>query len=67
MKSKKSLIKILIIWFVDNKLIKHFGEDKAKSNLFANKRRAKNVRQLNIRYKHINLTQHSQVNILGVC
>ena len=31
-------------WFVDNKLSIHFGEDKTKSILFANKRRAKNIR-----------------------
>ena len=43
--------KNLCDWFVDNKLSIHFGEDKAKSILFASKRRAKNIRQLNIRYK----------------
>ena len=35
--------------FVDNKLSIHFGENKAKSILFATKRRSKNIRQLNIR------------------
>ena len=38
-------------WFVDNKLSIHFGEDKTKSILFASKRRAKNICQLNIKYK----------------
>ena len=38
-------------WFVDNKLSIHFGDDKTKSILFASKRRAKNIRKLNIRYK----------------
>ena len=38
-------------WFVDNKLSIHFGEDKKKSILFASKRRAKNIRQLNIKCK----------------
>ena len=38
-------------WFVDNKLSIHFGEDKTKSILFARKRRAKNICQLNIKYK----------------
>ena len=52
-------------WFVDNKLSSHFGEEKTKSTLFANKRRSKNVRQLNIRYNHINIKQHSQVTYLG--
>ena len=38
-------------WFVDNKLSIHFGEDKTKSVLFASKRQAKNICQLNIKYK----------------
>ena len=37
-------------WFADNKLSIHFGEDETKSNLFAIKRRAKNIYQLNIKY-----------------
>ena len=50
---------------MDNKLSIYFGEDKTKSILFASKRRSKNVRQLNIRYNHINIKQHSQVTYLG--
>ena len=46
-------------WLVDNKLSIHFGEDKTKSILFASKRRANNIRQLNIKYKAINTKQHS--------
>ena len=48
-------------WFVDNKISTHFGEDKTlfDSILFASKQ--KNIRQLNIRYKHANVKQHSQV------
>ena len=42
-------------WFVDNKLSIHFGEDKKKSILFASKQRAKSIRQLNIKYKDINI------------
>ena len=42
-------------WFVDNKLSIHFGEDKTKSIRFASKRRAKNIRQLDIKYKDINI------------
>ena len=38
-------------WFIDNKLSIHFGEDMIKSILFASKWRAKNSRQLNIKYK----------------
>ena len=52
-------------WFVDNKLSIHFGEDKTKSILFARKRRAKNIRQLNIKCKFIYIKQHSEVTYLG--
>ena len=52
-------------WFVDNKLSIHFGEDKTKSIPFVSKRRAKNIRQLNIKYKDINIKQHSEVTYLG--
>ena len=52
-------------WFVDNKLSIYFGEDKAKSILFASKRRAKNICQLNIRCKDINIKQHLEVRHLG--
>ena len=38
-------------WFVDNKLNIHFGGDKTKSILFASKQRAKNIHQLDIKYK----------------
>ena len=44
----------LFDWFVDNKLIFHFAEDKTKSILFASKLRAKNICQLNIKCKDIN-------------
>ena len=49
---------------MDNNLSIHFGEDKTKSILFASKRRVKNVGQLNIKYKDINIKQHSQVTYL---
>ena len=49
----------LCAWFVDNKLSIHFGEDMEKSVLFASKQRAKNIRQLNIKYKDIKIKQHS--------
>ena len=53
-------------WFVNNKLRSiHFGEDKTKSILFASKRRAKNTRQLDIKYKDINIKQHSEVTYPG--
>ena len=52
-------------WFVDNKLRIHFGEDKTKSILFTSKQRAKNILQLNSKYKDINIKQHSEVTYLG--
>ena len=51
--------------FVDNNLSIHFGKDKTKSVLFVNKWKAKNINQLNIKYKNINMTQHSEVTYLG--
>ena len=52
-------------WIVDNKLSIYFGEDKTYSILFASKWRTKNIRQLNIKYKDINMKQHSLVTYLG--
>ena len=52
-------------WFVDNKLSIHFGEDKTKSILFGTKRRLKGLRELNIRYKDIEIKQNYQVKYLG--
>ena len=52
-------------WFVDDKLSIHFGEDKTKSILFASKSRARNIRQLNIKYKAINVKQYSEGTHLG--
>ena len=50
-------------WFVDNKLSIHFGEDKTKSFFFASKWRAKNIRQLNIKYIDINIKKKFAINI----
>ena len=64
---KKYLIKTLkisVTGFLDNKLSIHFGDDKAKSILFASKRRSKNIRKLNIRYKEKNIKQQAQVTYL---
>ena len=66
MKSKNSWIKTMkIYWFVDNKLSINFDEDRTKSIPFTSKRWSKNVRQLNIRYNHVNIKQHAQVTCLG--
>ena len=42
--------------FFYNRLSIHFSEDKTESILFASKQRAKNICQLNIKYKDINIT-----------
>ena len=52
-------------WFVDNKLKIQFGEDKAKSTLFASKGKIKIARKLNVKYKNIKIKQHSKVTYLG--
>ena len=64
-KLKNESIKTLktFVTFFDNKLSIHFGEDKAKTILFASKQRAKNMHQLNTEYKNIYTKQH----ILDVC
>ena len=51
-------------WFVDNKLIIHFGDDKTKSILFAIKFKIKNVEKLNIKCGDIQFKQHSKVKYL---
>ena len=51
-------------WFVDNKLIIHFGDDKTKSILFTSKRKIKMVPKLDIIYKNIQIKQHSLVTYL---
>ena len=52
--------------FEVNKLSIHFVEEKIKSILVVSKRRSKNVRQLNIRYKHVNIKQR-KLHILNTC
>ena len=52
-------------WFVNNKLSIHFGDDKTKSILFATKFKIKKVRKLNIKYRDIQIKQHSKVKYLG--
>ena len=49
---------------MDNKLSIHFGEDKAKSILFASKFKKKNIKKLNIKYGDIQIKQHSKVKYL---
>ena len=49
-------------WFVDNKLSIHFEDDKTKSIFFISKRKTRNI---NIRYKEMNLKKQAQVTYLG--
>ena len=42
----------------------HFGEGKTKSILFASKHRAKNIRQLNIKYRHIKIKRQIEVTYI---
>ena len=50
---------------MDNKLSIHFGEDKTKSILFANKTKIKKLGKLDINHGDINIQQHSKVIYLG--
>ena len=50
---------------MNKKLSIHFGDDKIKSFLFTSKRRAKNIRKLNIRYIEINIKQQAQTTYTG--
>ena len=53
-------------WFVDDKLIIHFGQDKTKSILFASKRKIKSTRKLqNVKSKNTKIKQHLQGTYLG--
>ena len=56
---------MLCDWFVDNKLINHFGEGKTKSILFGSKYKIKNSKSLNIQYHDIKIKQYSKVTYLG--
>ena len=63
----KDVIEIINIceWFVDNRLITHFCEDKTKPIFFASKRKIKKVPKLKINYKNIQINQYSKVTYLG--
>ena len=55
----------IVDWFVDSKVSINFGVDKTKLILFSRKRRSKNVHQVNIKHKHVNIKHLSQVRYLG--
>ena len=50
---------------MDNKLSIHFGEDKAKSILFASKSKRKNILKINIKYGYKQIKHHSKVKYIG--
>ena len=50
---------------MDIKLSIHFGEDKAKSISFAFKFKRKNKDKFHIKYRDIQIKQHSKVKFLG--
>ena len=64
-KIEKILNKDFCECFVDNELCIHFGDGKTKSVFLVSKQRAKNIRELNIRYKEANIKQQVQVTYLG--
>ena len=54
---------VICEWFLDNSI--HLREDKAKSIVFASRRKIKRVPKLIIKYKNIQIKQHSKVTYLG--
>ena len=58
-------MRCFVTCFFDNKLSIYFREEKTNSILFTSKRRAKNILQLNIKYRDINIKQHSEVTYFG--
>ena len=52
------------IWFIDNKLSIHLGEDNCKSNLFGTKLNIKRAEPLNIVYGNIKIKQYTKVTSL---
>ena len=49
-------------WFIDNKLLIHFGEDKNKSILFSKKR---GLKEINISFAGHSIKQHKTAEYLG--
>ena len=55
----------ICVWFVDNKLSIHFGEEKTKSIPFASRFIKKHIKKLKIKYGVIQIKQHSKVKYIG--
>ena len=55
----------ICLWFIDNKLSIHFGEDKTKCILFASKQKMKRASKLEISFNNIEIKQYSSLTYLG--
>ena len=55
----------ICLWFIDNKLSIHFGEDKTKCILFASKQKLKRAGKLEISFSNIEIKQYSSLTYLG--
>ena len=55
----------ICLWFIDNKLSIHFGEDKTKCILFTSKQKMKRAGKLEISLKNIEIKQYSSLTYLG--
>ena len=55
----------ICLWFTDNKLSIHFGEDKTKCILFASKQKMKRAGKLEISFNNIEIKQYSSLTYLG--
>ena len=53
------------LWFIDNKLSIHFGEDKTKCILFASKQKMKRAGKLEISFNNIEIKQYLSLTYLG--
>ena len=55
----------ICLWFIDNKLSIHFGEDKTKCISFASKQKMKRAGKLEISFNNIEIKQYSSLTYLG--
>ena len=55
----------ICLWFIDNKLSIHFGEDKTKCILFASKQKMKRADKIEISFNNIKIKQYSSLTYLA--
>ena len=55
----------ICLWFIDNKLSIHFGEDRTKCIFFASKQKMKRAGKLEISFNNIEIKQYSSLTYLG--